>query len=171
MNKIIIVYSIILRIYHYFVILWAVMLFSSTRQNDNSLRVKKWQFTHTHIVLMNKSFHRKLRWMMQSVYDWINRGNYTSIHSSYFTRQIRYQNQRTTCCIYISIFPLPTYLSVLVLNNMLFLDALCYCGTLGFSASMYMGNGWINVSEKTFIQEWQNVKEHNLCLGMFVCLS
>jgi len=30
MNKIIIVYSIILRIYHYFVMLWAVMLFSST---------------------------------------------------------------------------------------------------------------------------------------------
>ena len=36
---------------------------------------------------------------------------------------------------------------------MSFLDALCYCGTLYFSASMYMGNGWINVSEKTFIQE------------------
>ena len=122
---------------------------------------------------MNKSYSRKLRWMMQSAYDWINRGNYTPIPSSYFSRKIGYQNQRTTCCIYRSLFLFQTYflLSVPFPNYILFHDALCYCGTLFPSASMYMGNGRINVSEKTFIQEWQNVKEHNLCLGMFVCLS
>ena len=58
---------------------------------------------------MNKSYSRKLRWMMQSAYDWINRGNYTPIPSSYFSRKIGYQNQRTTCCIYRSLFLFQTY--------------------------------------------------------------